>query len=61
MKARMTIWKNLANLIKIMSTTSVKLKFRESMVEGKEGRLFFQVIRNRCIRQITLPYMIYPD
>lgn len=31
------------------------------MVEGKEGRLFFQVIRNRCIRQITLPYMIYPD
>ena len=57
----MTIWKNLANLIKIMSTTSVKLKFRESMVEGKEGRLFFQVIRNRCIRQITLPYMIYPD
>ncbi len=44
-----------------MSTTSVKLKFRESMVEGKEGRLFFQVIRNRCIRQITLPYMIYPD
>ena len=44
-----------------MSTTSVKLKFRESTVEGKEGRLFFQVIRNRCIRQITLPYMIYPD
>ena len=31
------------------------------MVEGKEGRLFFQVIRNRCIRQITLPYMIYPN
>lgn len=31
------------------------------MVEGKEGRLFFQVIRNRCIRQITLPYMILPD
>lgn len=44
-----------------MSTTSVKLKYRESTVEGKEGRLFFQVIRNRCIRQITLPYMIYPD
>ena len=44
-----------------MSTTSVKLKFRESTVEGKEGRLFFQVIRNRCIRQITLPYMIYSD
>ena len=44
-----------------MSTTSVRLKFRESTVEGKEGRLFFQVIRNRCIRQITLPYMIYPD
>lgn len=31
------------------------------MVEEKEGRLFFQVIRNRCIRQITLPYMIYPN
>ena len=44
-----------------MSTTSVKLKFRESMVEGKEGRLFFRVIRNRCIRQIALPYMIFPD
>jgi len=43
-----------------MNTTSVRLKFRESTVEGKEGRLFFQVIRNRCIRQITLPYMIYP-
>jgi integrase len=37
---------------------SVKLKFRPSTVEGKEGTLFFQVIHNRVVRQCATNYRI---
>lgn len=38
---------------------SIKIKFRPSTVEGKEGGLYFQVIQNRVIRQMNTDYKIY--
>lgn len=32
---------------------SVKVKFRPSSVNGKEGSIYYQVIHNRAVRQIT--------
>lgn len=34
--------------------TSVKIKFRASTMADKEGYLYYQIIHNRIIRQITL-------
>ena len=42
-----------------MATTSFKIKFRPSKVEGKEGSLYFQVIHKRVIRQLNTSYKIY--
>lgn len=42
-----------------MNTTSVKIKFRESTVDGKEGALYYQVIHNRMVRQIGTDYHLY--
>ena len=39
-----------------MNTTSVRIKFRESTVDGKEGTLYYQVIHNRVVRQIGTDY-----
>ena len=38
---------------------SIKLKFRTSSVQEKEGRLYYQVIHNRVVRQIHTMYRIY--
>lgn len=38
---------------------SIKIKFRPSTVEGKEGGLYFQIIHNRVIRQMTTDYKIH--
>ncbi|MFR9591864.1 MAG: site-specific integrase [Rikenellaceae bacterium] len=38
---------------------SIKLKFRPSKVAGKEGVIYYQIIRNRVIRQIATEYRIY--
>lgn len=32
--------------------TSIKVKFRPSSTDGKEGGIYYQVIRNRAVRQI---------
>lgn len=40
---------------------SFKLKFRPSTVEGRMGSLYYQVINDRMIRQITTPYKIFPN
>lgn len=40
---------------------SIKLKFRASTIEGKEGSLYYQVIYNRVIRQVPIPYRIFPE
>ncbi len=38
---------------------SVKVKFRPSKIAGKEGVIYYQIIRNRVIRQITTEYHLY--
>lgn len=40
---------------------SIKIKFRPSTVEGKEGSLYFQIIQNRIIRQMNTDYKIYSE
>lgn len=39
--------------------TSVKIKFRASTIEGREGVLYYQIIRNRVIRQIATDYRLF--
>lgn len=38
---------------------SVKIKFRQSSVNGREGTLFYQIIHNRQVRQIYTDIHIY--
>lgn len=40
---------------------SIKLKFRASTKEGKEGVLYYQIIHNRIIRRIKTGYCIYKE
>ena len=37
---------------------SIKVKFRPSTKEGKEGRIYYQIIHNRVIRQKRTSYRI---
>ena len=39
--------------------TSIKVKFRPSTVDGKEGGLYFQIIHNRVVRQLNTDYRIF--
>ena len=39
---------------------SVKVKFRPSTIEGKEGTVYYQIIQNRVIRQLKTDYD-YPE
>ena len=39
--------------------TSIKIKFRPSSVEGKEGSIYFQIIHNRVVRQSNTDYRIF--
>ncbi len=38
---------------------SVKVKFRPSTVNGKEGTIYYQVIHNRVVRQINTDYKLF--
>lgn len=40
---------------------SVKLKFKPSKIEGKEGSLFYQLIYLRKVRQINTKFKIMSD
>jgi site-specific recombinase XerD len=40
---------------------SVKIKFRPSTIEGKEGTVYYQIIQNRVIRQLKTDYRIFTD
>lgn len=42
-----------------MTMTSIKIKFRPSSVEGKEGSIFFQIIHNRVVRQLNTDYRVF--
>ena len=41
--------------------TSIKVKFRPSTIEGKEGTIYYQVIKNRVVRQQKTDYHIYAN
>lgn len=38
---------------------TVKVKFRQSSVNDKEGTIYYQVIHNRVARQVTTGYKVY--
>lgn len=40
---------------------SIKLKFRPSTIDGKEGSLYYQLIYKRVVRQISTHYKIMPN
>ena len=40
---------------------TIKLKFRKSSVEGKEGTLYYQVIHRRVVRQINSGHTLSPE
>ena len=40
---------------------SVKAKFRPSVIEGKEGTVYYQIIQDRVIRQLKTDYRIFAD
>lgn len=41
--------------------TSIKIKFRPSTVDGKEGGLYFQIIHNRVVRQLNTEYKVFAE
>lgn len=41
--------------------TTVRIKFRPSLVKGRQGSIFYQVIHGRISRQLKTNYRIYPD
>lgn len=40
---------------------TIRIKFRPSTIEGKEGSLFYQVIHKRIARQISTGYKLLPE
>ena len=38
---------------------SIKIKFRPSTIENKEGTIYYQIIQNRVIRQLKTDYRLY--
>ncbi len=40
---------------------SIKLKFRPSTIDGKEGSLYYQFVYNRVVRQIATHHRIMPN
>lgn len=41
--------------------TSIKLKFRPSTVQGREGKLVFQVIHKRQVKCVPTEYRLFPS
>lgn len=40
---------------------TVKVKFRPSTVDGKEGKIYYQICHNRIVRQLSSIYKLFPD
>lgn len=40
---------------------TVKVKFRPSRVDGKEGTVYYQIIHQRAVRLLKTPYRVFPD
>ncbi len=41
--------------------TSIKIKFRPSTIQGKEGSIYYQVIHHRVVRQLNTSYKILEE
>ena len=41
--------------------STVKVKFRPSIIDGKEGKIYYQITHNRVVRQLCTNYKIYPN
>ncbi|MCM1450782.1 MAG: site-specific integrase [Clostridium sp.] len=41
--------------------TSIKVKFRPSAVSSREGVIFYQIIHERKVRQLTTEYRVLPE
>lgn len=41
--------------------TSIKVKFRPSIKDDKEGALYYQIIQNRTVRQIKTNYKLFSE
>lgn len=39
--------------------SSVKVKFRPSTINGKEGTIYYQIIKSRVIRQLKTDYRLF--
>lgn len=44
-----------------MTMTSIKIKFRPSTVDGKEGGIYLQIIHNRVVRQLNTEYKVFAE
>ena len=44
-----------------MTMTSIKIKFRPSTVDGKEGGIYFQIIHSRVVRQLNTDYKVFAE
>lgn len=42
-------------------STSLRVKFRPSTIAGHEGSIYYQIIHNRVVRQLTTNYKIFPS
>lgn len=42
-------------------STSLRVKFRPSTIAGHEGTIYYQIIHNRVVRQLTTNYKIFPS
>ena len=40
---------------------SIKVKYRPSATNGKEGSIYYQVIHRRTVRQIGTDFRVFPD
>ena len=40
---------------------TVKVRFRASSVEGKEGTLYYHLIHQRCLRWLSTDYHVFPE
>ena len=41
--------------------TSIKIKFRTSIVIGKQGTIYYQITHNRVTRQQKTGFSLYPE
>ncbi len=41
--------------------TSIKVKFRPSLVPGHQGTIYYQIIRERKVRQLISDYKVFPS